>query len=96
MAGTYMGIPRERIPWEPEIDEDHCAGCGECLDTCPNGVYELAGDGSKMIVSNPFNCVVMCDKCAGFCPLEAISFPDKGATKELLAELVKQVAAGFK
>jgi ferredoxin len=42
-------------------------------------------------VANPDNCVVLCDKCAGFCPQEAISFPDKEATKRLVGKLLQEV-----
>lgn len=85
---TYMGIPREQIPWSPKVDEDQCIGCGECLEVCPNGVYVLNEETNTMEVADPNNCVVLCDKCAGFCPVEAISFPDKEETKRLLQKLV--------
>lgn len=35
--------------------------------------------------------MVLCDKCAGFCPSEAISFPDKEATRKILAILLQEV-----
>jgi len=90
MAGrNYMGIPREKIPWCPRVDADKCVGCGECLETCPNGVFVLNETTNKVEVANPDNCVVLCDKCAGFCPQEAISFPDKEATKRLVGKLVQ-------
>ena len=40
---------------------------------------------------NPANCVVLCDKCAGFCSEEAIGFPKKEELKELLQKLLEQV-----
>jgi NAD-dependent dihydropyrimidine dehydrogenase PreA subunit len=45
----------------------------------------------KVEVANPDNCVVLCDKCVSFCPQEAISFPDKEATKRLLGKLLEEV-----
>jgi|GEM_PF-3253584 len=30
-ARTYLGIPRDLIPWSPTINADRCIGCGECL-----------------------------------------------------------------
>jgi NAD-dependent dihydropyrimidine dehydrogenase PreA subunit len=86
-SATFMGIPRESIPWFPTIDEDVCTQCGECLDICPNGVFAQNNSEAKTEVANPYNCVVLCDKCASFCPSEAISFPDKDATKHLLTRL---------
>jgi len=84
MKKTYMGIPREDLPWYPRIDEEKCIACGKCLEFCPNDVFEL---GAKvMVVKNPMNCVVGCTKCAPECPVDAISFPTK---KELIAWIRK-------
>ncbi|OPY91742.1 MAG: NADH-plastoquinone oxidoreductase subunit [Syntrophaceae bacterium PtaU1.Bin231] len=85
---TYMGIPREQIPWAPRIDADKCVGCGECLDVCPNGVFVMNEEAERMEIADPNNCVVLCDKCAEFCPVEAITFPDKEETKQLLKRMV--------
>lgn len=90
MGRAYMGIPREKIPWHPEVDMEKCIGCGQCLETCPNGVYILDAEIGKIVVAEPDNCVVLCDKCAGFCAQEAISFPDKEETKRLLARLLRE------
>jgi len=92
MSGRdYMGIPRDKIPWAPTIIQDTCTGCGECRDVCPNGVYELDETEGKMKVIHPENCVVLCDKCAGFCPTESIHFPDKAETKKLIGRLLKEI-----
>lgn len=85
----YMGIPRDKIPWCPQIDTEKCVGCGDCLETCPNGVFIMNGEG-KAEVTNPENCVVLCDKCAKFCPQDAISFPDKEETKRLIKKLLSE------
>jgi NAD-dependent dihydropyrimidine dehydrogenase PreA subunit len=86
-----MGIPREKIPWQPEVDAEACIGCGDCLETCPNGVFTLSYPDDRAVVANPGNCVVLCDKCAGFCPADAISFPDKEATKKLIGGLLREM-----
>lgn len=91
MGRPYMGIPREKIPWRPEVDADKCIGCGDCLDTCPNGVFVLNEKTDKVEVAEPNNCVVLCDKCAGFCPSDAISFPDKKMIKQLIGKILREM-----
>jgi len=71
----YMGIDREKIAWQPTIDPGICTGCGACAEFCPNDVFALV-DG-VMTVANPLNCVPGCDRCAGECPVSAITFPPK-------------------
>lgn len=36
---TYMGIPREVIPWRPVIDAEKCTGWGACREFCRNSVF---------------------------------------------------------
>lgn len=86
---SYMGIPREKIPWRPFINEEECIGCGTCLETCSNNVFVMNESTGKVEVANPNNCVVLCDKCKGFCEVEAISFPDKEETKRLIKDMQK-------
>ncbi len=85
---TYMGIPRDKIPWYPTIDANLCTGCGACMEFCEHDVY--AQGESTTIVANPYNCVVGCRACSKDCPVDAISFPSKDELVKLLHELRPQ------
>ncbi|MGB9677882.1 MAG: ferredoxin [Candidatus Ratteibacteria bacterium] len=54
------------------IDEEICAGCGLCVDTCPD-VFEMGESVAKVKVSNVSSQLEECVKeAAGNCPVEAI------------------------
>ncbi len=87
----YHGIHRNKIAWNPKIDHKKCINCGTCVEYCKLGVYDVAkekGD-KKPIVRNPNNCIVFCTGCEGQCPVDAISFPSKQETRELIKKLKK-------
>jgi len=81
----YLGVDRDRIDWHAIIDTEQCTGCGACAEFCQNKVYELVG--AVMTVANPLNCVPACDKCAGECPVSAITFPSKESLLLQIEEL---------
>jgi len=51
------------------IDLDLCAAAGECVDVCPESVYEIV-DG-KVSAANIAACTE-CGACEGVCPHDAI------------------------
>ncbi len=84
---TFMGVPREKIPWWPHIDLNLCDGCGgefDCLKFCPHGVYRPSADRSHIEVESPYNCVVFCQACKKMCPKNAISFPQKSEILKII------------
>ena len=87
---TFMGVPRDKIPWFPTIDYDKCNFCMECDDFCPHRVFERRDGDRKLVVANPTNCVVFCRACAKTCGPEAITFPGK---PETIAR-IKQIREG--
>lgn len=84
---VFKGVPRERIPWFPRLDEEKCVGCGGCFNFCKNGVYRWDEENNRPQVVAPYNCVVGCSACANLCEQEAIVFPS-------MAEIRKAVASG--
>jgi len=88
---TYKGIPRCKIPWYPIIDYEKCVGCGKCVDYCKLGAYEFekAKGNERVVVKNPYNCVVLCTGCEPQCNSGAISHPSKEETMIIIAKLKK-------
>jgi NAD-dependent dihydropyrimidine dehydrogenase PreA subunit len=74
---TFMGVPRDEIPWFPVIDYDKCNFCMECDGFCPHRVFERREGERKLVVANPNNCVVFCRACSKTCGPDALSFPSK-------------------
>ncbi len=56
-----------------QVDNAKCTGCEECVDICPEAVFEMDGD-----KSNPANssACVFCESCLGVCPSEAITITE--------------------
>ncbi len=84
ISDTWHGIPREKIPWFPSVDEIKCIGCSLCFVTCGRNVYEMVGNKSKVV--NPYNCLVGCTTCETVCPVGAISFPPKDMVHKIERE----------
>ena len=57
----------------PEISDDKCKQCGECVDICPADV--LAVDSNVTKVANPADCLG-CESCVSVCPEEAITIKE--------------------
>jgi formate hydrogenlyase subunit 6/NADH:ubiquinone oxidoreductase subunit I len=86
----FHGVDREKIQWNPVIDESKCIGCGMCATTCGRGVYKFDYKNKKPKVVNPNNCMVACQTCANLCPVGAISFVKAGeTTREKAQKIVK-------
>jgi len=81
----YLGLPRNEIPWYPKINYDLCSNCGICLEKCDHKVF--AHEGDKVVVAQPYECLVGCESCRHRCPVGAISFPSRDELKKILREL---------
>lgn len=85
----FHGVDRDRIQWNPVIDESKCIGCGMCATSCGRGVYKFDAKTRKAKVAKPNNCLVACQTCANLCPTGAISFAPEGKTREKAQQIVK-------
>ena len=54
----------------PEISEDVCDGCGDCVDACHASAVELINNKAKIV--RPEDCDY-CAECEEICPSDAIS-----------------------
>ncbi len=60
------------------VNHNLCTGCGECVDTCPNGMFELQEVDGKTVsvpVLDPDECIG-CESCVAVCPEGAISIQE--------------------
>ncbi len=53
----------------PIVDTEECTGCGICIDTCPNEVFDLDDDLAKPV--NEDKCDG-CGTCAEECPMGCV------------------------
>jgi len=56
------------------VDNDKCEACEECINICPQGVFEMNGE-SKSDPVNGSECVY-CESCLGVCPPAAITITE--------------------
>jgi NAD-dependent dihydropyrimidine dehydrogenase PreA subunit len=76
-------VPREEIAWFPIIKPELCNGCGDCKVLCKPGVFEQGPPDPtgvcrpKLIVANPYKCLVLCTRCVPICTSGAIVMPAK-------------------
>jgi NAD-dependent dihydropyrimidine dehydrogenase PreA subunit len=58
------------MAYKPEMDTENCVVCGECVEICPEDVYELQNE--KSVVVNGEECLG-CESCIEVCEHEAIT-----------------------
>jgi len=56
------------------VELEKCVGCGECVDICPEEVFELEDD--KAVAVNEDECVG-CESCVEACEEEAITVEEQ-------------------
>ena len=58
-----------------KINKEKCFGCGNCVEACPFGVFEIKN--GKAIVEYPEKCK-KCGACISACPNNAIKINEEG------------------
>ena len=55
------------------VDAEKCEGCEECVNVCPNEVFQMVDD-----KSDPYQGAecVFCESCLGVCPSECITITE--------------------
>ncbi|MBK5113549.1 MAG: ferredoxin family protein [Candidatus Heimdallarchaeota archaeon] len=90
-TATFMGVARKEIPWWPTIDYEKCNYCMDCDKFCPHKVFEKKeNEQKKLVVKNPYNCVVFCRACMKLCGPDALIFQDKKEVTALIKEIRKK------
>ena len=56
----------------PEVNQDICTGCGDCVSYCPTGAAKIVN--GKATLVNPDACNY-CTECEVICPSGAIRCP---------------------
>lgn len=58
------------MSYQLEVDEEKCIGCGDCVEVCPEDVYELQN--GKAVQVNGDECFG-CQGCVKVCEQGAIT-----------------------
>lgn len=77
------------MPFIPSVDQSKCRGCEECLEICPQCVFELCEMKAK--VAYPDRCVG-CRSCIDVCEQKAITVEEhRPELSEQCASLLRDI-----
>jgi NAD-dependent dihydropyrimidine dehydrogenase PreA subunit len=55
------------------VDAAKCEGCEECVNVCPQGVFQMSNGKSDPYQTSE---CVFCESCIGVCPTSAITITE--------------------
>jgi NAD-dependent dihydropyrimidine dehydrogenase PreA subunit len=55
------------------VDKEKCEGCEECVDICPNDVFQMVDEKSDPGAGGECE---YCESCLGVCPSDAIAISE--------------------
>ena len=55
------------------VDATKCEGCEECVNVCPQGVFQMSNGKSDPYQTSE---CVFCESCIGVCPTSAITITE--------------------
>lgn len=93
-CGSRAGKMEMHCSGKPDVNTDHCVGCGTCAKNCAHGAISF--NDQKKAQINHSKCVG-CGRCLGSCNFNAIYNGNDSAVKELnmkIAEYSKAVIDG--
>jgi ferredoxin len=70
----------------PRVDEQTCAGCGQCVRTCPDEVLSLE-NGKPRAGRGTFLGCIACGHCMAVCPTQSIGVSGRGMRPDDRMEL---------
>jgi uncharacterized protein len=87
-----LGKVRQHRTVGLKIDSSKCTGCGKCKEACPTNLPDIIEGKAR----NTSPLCMCCPICIDACPMEAISFVDKGNLCKALASASLGVLSTFK
>ena len=88
-GGSRAGKMEMHCDGKPQVDQELCIGCGNCVDICAHDAPHIT-DGLSWIDHEK---CVGCGRCIGVCPTDAISNDDSSSNDKLNCKISEYALA---
>lgn len=88
-GGSRAGKMEMHCDGKPQVYQEKCIGCGNCVDICAHDAPHIT-DGLSWIDQNA---CVGCGRCIGVCPTDAISNDDSSSNDKLNCKISEYALA---